>query len=360
MSAVVAEEALNMFDHPSFDKHEEVHQFHDAASGLRCLIAIHSTILGPSAGGTRMWNYASGADMLTDALRLSRGMSYKNAMAGIPFGGGKAVIWGDSRRDKSEAMFEAFGRAVESLQGRYFTAEDVGIEIEDIEIAARETRYAAGLANGASAGGDPSPLTARGIYLGIREAALRAFGTDDLSGRTIAVQGVGSVGGHVCQHLAKAGARLFVSDVDAATLTEVAKRDGATIIAPDDIYDVEADIFSPNALGAILNGSTLPRLKVKVVAGGANNQLSTPEMGRRLRDAGILYAPDYVINGGGIINVAAEILGSYSLDWVNGKIDEMVATLGRVMDEALSSGLPTSDVADAMARERLAAAAQAT
>ncbi|MGC6500343.1 MAG: Leu/Phe/Val dehydrogenase [Henriciella sp.] len=347
-----------MFDHPSFDQHEDVHQFFDAKSGLRCLIAIHSTVLGPSAGGTRMWNYASGAEMLNDALRLSRGMSYKNAMAGIPFGGGKAVIWGNSRRDKSEAMFEALGRAVESLQGRYFTAEDVGIDTADIQIAARQTRYAAGLTNGASASGDPSPLTARGVFLGLREAAMRAFGTDDLSNRTVAVQGVGSVGGYVCQHLAEAGARLIISDIDGRALEEVSARDGATIVAPDEIYDVDADIFSPNALGAIINESTLPRLKAKVIAGGANNQLSDPEMGARVRDAGILYAPDYVINGGGIINVAAEILGSYSLDWVYNKIDTMVETLGRVMDEAISSGLPTSQVADRMAQKRLAKAAE--
>lgn len=345
-----------MFDHPSFDAHEGVHFFHDAHSGLRCVIAIHSTVLGPSAGGTRMWDYASSQDMVTDALRLSQGMSYKNAMASIPHGGGKAVIWGNSKTDKSEALFLAFGRAIESLQGRYWTAEDVGIETADIETAARETRFAAGLTtSGGAASGDPSPVTALGVFRGIKAAAQRAFGTDDLSGRTVAVQGVGSVGGGVCHHLAEAGAKLKICDVDIAELERVAKATGAEVVGIDEIYDVEADIFSPNALGASINDNTLPRLGVKVIAGGANNQLSTPEMGEKVRDAGILYVPDYVINGGGIINVAAEITGTYSRAWVDEKLDALIVTLGDVLDTALSTGQPTSAVADDIARKRIAA-----
>jgi len=345
-----------MFDHPSFDAHEGVHLFHDAASGLRCIIAIHSSALGPSAGGCRMWNYASGGEMLTDALRLSQGMSYKNAMASLPHGGGKAVIWGDPHRDKSRALFLAFGRAVESLQGRYYTAEDVGIDVADIQIAGEETAFAAGLGSGAAASGDPSPVTARGVFRGIRAAAARAFGSDTLAGRTVAVQGVGSVGGHLCHHLAEAGARLIIADVDRAALEEIARATGADVVAPDAIYEAEADIFSPNALGAVINPATLPRLKAKVIAGGANNQLATPEMGEALRAAGILYAPDYVINAGGIINVAAEISGTYDPAWVDSKLTELVATLEMVMDEALSTGEPTGTVADRMAEARIAAA----
>ncbi|MEO1360623.1 MAG: Glu/Leu/Phe/Val dehydrogenase [Pseudomonadota bacterium] len=345
-----------MFDTAAFDSHEGVHFFSDPESGLRAIIAIHSTTLGPSSGGTRMWNYDNSAAMLTDALRLSQGMSYKNAMASIPHGGGKAVIWGNSKTDKSEALFRAFGRAVESLQGKYWTAEDVGIDTADIEIAAQETRYAAGLTTGAAASGDPSPVTALGVFKGIQVSALRAFGDADLNGKTVAVQGVGSVGGYTCEHLAEAGANLVITDIDQEALDDISKRTGAKIVAPHDIYDVDADIFSPNALGAILNDETLKRLNVKVIAGGANNQLSTPDMGEKVRQAGMLYAPDYVINGGGIINVAAEISGSYSRAWVDEKLDTLIDTLGKVLDESLETGRTTNDVADEMARARISAA----
>jgi len=342
-----------MFDHPSFDAHEGVHAFHDAETGLRCIIAIHSTHLGPSAGGCRMWNYETGAQMVTDALRLSQGMSYKNAMAGLELGGGKAVIWGDSHTGKSPELFRAFGRAVESLSGRYYTAEDVGIDVADIQIAGEETRYAAGLGEGEDASGDPSPTTSIGIFRGIKAAAARAFGSDELEGRTVAVQGVGSVGGLLCGHLAEAGARLVICDVDEAALSQVASATGATIVAPDDIYDQDVDVFSPNALGAVINEGTLARLKAKVIAGGANNQLVIPEMGEFLRRRGILYAPDYVINGGGIINVAAEIRGDYDRAWVDAKLDDMIATLCDVMDTALEEGVATNRVADRIARQRI-------
>jgi len=345
-----------MFDHPSFDGHEGVHAFHDAATGLKCVIAVHSTALGPAAGGCRMWNYATGEAMLTDVLRLSQGMSYKNAMAGIPLGGGKAVIWGDPRSAKSPELFRAFGRAVQSLAGRYYTAEDVGVDVSDMAFVREETRFVAGLDEGAAASGDPSPVTAKGVYLGIREVARRLFGTDDLNGRTIAVQGVGSVGGYTCDHLAAAGAKLIITDIDEDALAAVAKRTGARIVAPDEIYDTDADIFSPNALGAIINEKTLRRLKVKGVAGGANNQLVVPEMGEFLRRKGILYAPDYVINGGGIINVAAEISGTYSRDWVEATLAMLMVTLGDVLDEALLSNQPTNYVADRIARARIAGA----
>lgn len=342
-----------MFDHQSFDAHEGVHAFHDADTGLRCIIAIHSTHLGPSAGGCRMWNYGTSEQMLADALRLSQGMSYKNAMSGLELGGGKAVIWGDSHKDKTPDLFRAFGRAVESLQGQYYTAEDVGIDVADIQTAGEETRFAAGLGEGDDASGDPSPVTALGVFKGLKAVAARAFGTDDLSGRTIAVQGVGSVGGYLCGHLADAGARLVICDVDQQALKAVADATGATIVEPDAIYDQDADIFSPNALGAIINEGTLERLKVKVIAGGANNQLVIPEMGELVRRRGIFYAPDYVINGGGIINVAAEIRGGYDRAWVDAKLNTMIDTLCHVVDTALSENVPTNRVADRIARERI-------
>lgn len=345
-----------MFDHPAYDAHEGVHLFHDEISGLKAIIALHSTARGPAAGGTRMWDFANGEAMLKDVLRLSQGMSYKNAMADLPLGGGKAVIWGNAKTDKSPELFRAFGRAVESLQGRYYTAEDVGIDVADMEIVRQETAYVAGLDHGEAASGDPSPITAMGVFLGIVETAKRALGSDDLTGRTVAVQGVGSVGGYTCDHLAKAGANLIITDIDQAALKAVADRTGARIVGPDEIYDVEADIFAPCALGAVVNEQTLERFRVKAIAGGANNQLVMPEMGELLRRKGILYAPDYVINGGGIINVAAEISGNYSREWVDAKLRRLVQTLGEVLDEALSSGKPTNVVADTIARARIAAA----
>ena len=342
-----------MFDHPSFDAHEGVHLVSDEATGLKAIIAVHSTHLGPAAGGCRMWDYKTGEAMLRDVLRLSQGMSYKNAMAGLELGGGKAVIWGNAREDKSPELFRAFGRAVENLQGKYWTAEDVGLSPGDLAAAAEVTKYVAGLESGEAASGDPSPITALGVYRGILETAKRAFGSDDLNGKTVAVQGVGSVGSDVCRHLAKAGARLVITDVNQAALDQVAKETDAKIVAPDDIYDVAMDIFSPNALGATVNDDTLARISAKAISGGANNQLATPEMGEKVRQAGILYAPDYVINGGGIINVAGEISGDYSREWVDGKLDTLMGTLGDLLDRALSENTPTSVIADRIAKERI-------
>jgi leucine dehydrogenase len=342
-----------MFDKPAFAGHESVHHFFDAKTGLRAIIAIHSTVRGPAAGGCRMWNYATADDAFVDVLRLSEGMSYKNAMADLPLGGGKAVIWGNSKTDKTPDLFRALGRAIASLNGKYWSAEDVGVSVHDMAFAAEETKYVSGLSTGKAASGDPSPVTAKGVFLGLRAAALRAFGTDDLNGRTIAVQGVGHVGGYLCGHLAKAGAKLVITDVNAETLEQVTKATGAKVVAPAEIYDVDADIFSPNALGAIINPETLPRLKAKVVAGGANNQLATPDMGDRLREKGVVYAPDYVINGGGIINVAAEISGTYDPAWVDAKVQRLVQTLGEVLDQAQREGRATNRVADEIARKRI-------
>ena len=339
-----------MFDKAAFAGHESVHHFFDAKTGLRAIIAIHSTALGPAAGGCRMWNYATSDEAFVDALRLSEGMSYKNAMADLPLGGGKAVIWGNSKTEKTPELFRALGRAIATLNGKYWSAEDVGVSVHDMAHAAEETNYVAGLPGKS---GDPSPVTARGVFLGIKAAALRAFGTDDLNGRHVAVQGVGHVGAYVCGHLAKAGAQLTIADVNLEALAQVARDTGASIVGPSEIYDVAADIFSPCALGAIINPDTLPRLKVKVIAGGANNQLSTPDMGEKVKERGILYAPDYVINGGGIINVAAEIAGAYDMAWVDGKVTRLMETLGEVLDQAQREGKATNRVADAIARLRI-------
>ncbi len=340
-----------MFDKPAFAGHESVHHFFDAKTGLKAIIAIHSTSLGPAAGGCRMWNYATSDEAFVDALRLSEGMSYKNAMADLPLGGGKAVIWGNSKTDKTPELFRALGRAIETLGGRYWSAEDVGVSVHDMAYAAEITKYVAGLPGKS---GDPSPVTAKGVFLGIKASALRAFGSDDLNGKHVAVQGVGHVGAYVCEHLAKAGAKLTITDVNPEALATVSQATGAKVVTPDEIYDVAADIFSPNALGAIINPNTLPRLKAKVIAGGANNQLSTPDMGEKVLEKGILYAPDYVINGGGIINVAAEIAGAYDPAWVEAKVQRLIQTLGEVLDQAKSESRASNRVADELARKRIA------
>ncbi|WP_375287766.1 Leu/Phe/Val dehydrogenase [Sphingomonas sp.] len=339
------------WDLPNFDDHEGVHLFADPASGLRAVIAVHSTTLGPAAGGVRFWHYASSEQAVTDALRLSRGMSFKNAMAGLELGGGKGVVLaGSPGATISEAQLVAFGRAVESLGGRYVTAEDVGMSEERMKVIAGETRHVSGLpvASGA-AGGDPGPYTARGIYLGVKAAAKRALGTDDMRGVHVAIQGVGSVGGGLARLLAKDGARLTLADVDTMKAEALAAMLGAVAMPADAILGVEADIVSPNALGAILDESTIAGLKTGVVAGGANNQLATREDGRRLHERGILYAPDYVINAGGIINVGLEYLGHGDEAEVMARIARIPERLDEVWDESASTGRPASEVADAIA-----------
>lgn len=348
-----------MFDFDAYQAHESVHYFHDEDTGLKAIIAIHSTALGPAAGGCRMWNYADSESMTKDVLRLSQGMSFKSAMAGLPLGGGKAVIWGNSRTDKTPDLFRAFGRAIESLNGRYWTAEDVGLTPEDLAYAREETRYVAGLSEGKAASGDPSPVTAEGVYRGVRAAVKARFGSDELEGRTVAVQGVGHVGSSVVRMLSEAGARVRIADIAEDHVSKLAEETGAEISSVNDILFEEVDVLSPCALGGILNPDTLPKLKCKIVAGAANNQLSTPEMGDELAKRGILYAPDYVINGGGIINVAAEISGSYRPEWVAEKLDTLMETLRDIFQRADSLGRATNRVADDIATERIQAAKRA-
>lgn len=354
---------MSVFDSPAFENHEGVHAIFDEKTGLKTIIAVHSTARGPAAGGCRMWPYASGEAALTDALKLSRAMSFKNAMADIPLGGGKSVIIGDSRTDKTPALFEAFGRAVDSLGGQYWTAEDVGVSVADMVHVRQQTRYVAGLEGHAAASGDPSPVTAEGVFRGVRLCVERAYGRD-LKGVTVAIQGVGHVGAWLAQKLAAAGAELIITDVNEAALAQVAARTGATIVPPAAIFDVDAEVFAPCALGGAVNAETLSRLKGRVVAGGANNQLASPEIGRLLFERGMLYAPDYVINGGGIINVAAEIAAieagaAFDPAWVETKLTRLTATLAEVLDRSIAENRPTHEVADEMARARIAGAVAA-
>jgi leucine dehydrogenase len=352
---------MTLFDSPAFEGHEGVHSFFDEKTGLKTIIAVHSTARGPAAGGCRMWPYASADLALDDALRLSRAMSYKNAMADLELGGGKAVIIGDSRTMKTPALFEAFGRAVETLGGSYWTAEDVGVSPADLMNARKQTRFVAGLEGHAAASGDPSPVTAEGVFRGVRLAVRRALNRD-LDGVTVAIQGVGHVGAYLAEKLHAAGAKLIMTDVNETALAEIASRTDAKIVAPGAIFDAEADVFAPCALGGAINASTLPRLKAKVIAGGANNQLADPEIGREVFERGMLYAPDYVINGGGIINVAGEIRaleqsGAFDAAWVAAKLDRLTATLEEVLDRAVTEARPTHEVANEMAKARIAQAA---
>ena len=336
---------------PDFDEHEGVHLFTDPASGLRAIIAVHSTALGPAAGGARFWHYADSDAAITDALRLSRGMSYKNAMAGLALGGGKGVILADTPGATITAeQLQAFGRAVESLGGRYVTAEDVGMSEARMKIIASETRYVSGLpvASGA-AGGDPGPYTAHGVYLGVKAAARRGLGASDMKGVHVAVQGVGSVGGGLARLLARDGARLTLADVDTRRADALAAELGVQTVAPDAILATQADIVSPNALGAILTESSISALRTKVVAGGANNQLATRTDYDRLHEHGILYAPDYVINAGGIINVGLEYLGQGDENEVMARIARIPERLEAVWEESDRTGTSAAEVADRQA-----------
>ncbi|MGI4880684.1 MAG: Leu/Phe/Val dehydrogenase [Janthinobacterium lividum] len=341
-----------LFDAPDFDAHEGVHFFDDPASGLKAIIAVHSTHRGPAAGGCRWWTYVDDEAALTDALRLSRGMSYKNAMAGLAVGGGKGVILKSGHGPKSEALLEAFGAAIESLGGKYVTAEDVGMSDADMTVIARRTRFVSGLpVSGGAAGGNPGPSTAQGIFVGIRAAVAHKLGKSDFAGVHVAIQGLGSVGGGVAERLAAAGAKLTVADIDEARAARMAASLGATHVAVDEITRVSADVFSPNALGAVLDEATIAELDVAIVAGAANNQLATPADGARVKARDILYAPDYVINAGGIINVVAEYLGDGDADAVAARIAEIEPRLAAIFAEADASGRTTDAVADAMARK---------
>jgi leucine dehydrogenase len=341
---------MPLFDHREFDAHERVVFGHDPASGLKAIIAIHDTTRGPALGGCRMWPYASDDEALTDALRLARGMTYKSALADLPFGGGKSVIIGDPRTQKSEALFLAMGRFVDSQGGRYVVAEDVGISVGDVEIMARATRHVAGTRAGG--GGDPSPATAYGVYMGIRAAVAHKLGRDSLDGVHVAVQGLGNVGTHLCRRLAEAGARLTVSDIHASAVDYARAEFSAAVAEPGDIVDLPADVFAPCALGAVIDDRTIPRLKARIVAGSANNQLAEPRHGAALALRGVLYAPDYVINAGGVIYISHEGPG-FNEAQAFAHVARIHDTLAEIFQASERQGIPTSEAADRLARTRL-------
>ena len=342
---------------PDYDDHELVEVVRDRKSGLTAIIALHSTHLGPGAGGTRFWHYPDPKDGLRDALRLSRGMSYKNAMAGLPMGGGKAVILAGEDKAKTPELLAAFGDAVEALGGRYVTAEDVGISEADMVAVSERTDYVSGLpVEEGAAGGDPGPFTAMGIYHGIRAAVQHKLGKDSLQGVRVAVQGTGSVGGGVARLLAKDGARLTVADVDAERAKTLAKEVDGEAVSPDAIMGIACDVFSPNALGAILDEEGIARLDCSIVAGGANNQLARTHHGKLLAERGILYAPDYVINAGGIISVTLEYLcrrdgTPCDINEVRKRIAQIPGRLEQIWRQSDETGVSSDVVADRMAQE---------
>jgi len=340
---------MKLFDRIAEMGHEQLVICSDPSAGYRGIIAIHSTILGPALGGTRFWSYASDEEAIIDALRLARGMTYKNAVAGLNLGGGKSVIIGDNKTRSREMIFRAHGRFVESLGGRYVTAEDVGTSPSDMDYVFMETQYVAGLAGRS---GDPSPVTAHGVFRAVQAAAGHKFGSDDIEGRTVTLQGCGNVGYYLAKELSAAGAKLIVTDIDPEKVKIVVEETKAIPVAPDAIYSQKADIFAPCALGGVINDKTIPQLKVQVVAGGANNQLLEERHGDILEEKGILYTPDYVANSGGVINVYSELAGWDSERSLR-KADEIYHTVLGVFDIARQEGIPTYRAADRLAERRL-------
>ena len=324
----------------------------DKNSGLKAIICIHDTTLGPALGGTRMWNYETEEEAIEDAIRLGRGMTYKNAAAGLNLGGGKTVIIGDPLKDKNEEMFRAFGRFIQGLNGRYITAEDVGTTVADMDLIHEETDFVTGISPAFGSSGNPSPVTAYGIYIGMKAAALEAFGDDSLEGKTITVQGVGNVAYTLCKHLHEEGAKLIVSDINEEAVQRAVNDFGATAVAPNEIYLQEADIFAPCAMGAIINDDTIPQLKVKVVAGSANNQLKEERHGDELEARGIVYAPDFVINSGGVINVADELYG-YNNERAMKRVETIYDSITRIFEISKRDGIPSYIAAERMAEERI-------
>jgi leucine dehydrogenase len=324
----------------------------DQESGLKAIIAIHDTTLGPALGGTRMWTYDSEEAAIEDALRLARGMTYKNAAAGLNLGGGKTVIIGNPQTDKSEALFRAFGRYIQGLNGRYITAEDVGTTVADMDIIHEETDYVTGISPAFGSSGNPSPVTAYGVYCGMKAAAKAAFGTDLLEGKVIAVQGVGNVAYNLCRYLHEEKANLIVTDINIEAVKKAVSEFGAKAVEPNEIYGVDCDIFSPCALGAVINDETIPKLKAKVIAGAANNQLKDTKHGELIHEMGIMYAPDYVINAGGVINVADELYG-YNRERAMKKVEQIYDNVQKVFEIAKRDSIPTYLAADRMAEERI-------
>jgi leucine dehydrogenase len=342
---------MSVFDNGEYDNHEQVLFCRDEDAGLFAIIAIHDTTLGPAAGGCRMWPYTSIEDAVKDVLRLSQAMSYKNALADLPLGGGKSVIIGDPNKDKNEKLLIAFARFVQRLGGQYYTAEDVGIGINDVEVLSTASDYVFGLVTT----GDPSPFTARGCFEGIRAAVKNKLGRDHLKNLKVAVQGVGNVGRYVCKYLHEAGAELIVADVKAESATYAVENFEAKAVAPHKVYAQDVDIFSPCAMGGILNDDTIPQLKASIVAGAANNQLAEARHGRLIHNRGILYAPDYVINAGGMLNASGDIFGKYDVNQVMGHVKGLYDATFRIFEVAEQENRPPNEVADDLARQKIEA-----
>jgi len=340
---------MDIFERMGKHEHEQLMLWSEPEFGYRGIIAIHDTTLGPALGGTRFMNYDSDADAIVDALRLSRGMSYKAAVAGLNLGGGKSVIIGDNKTRNREMVFRAHGRAVESLGGRYITAEDVGTSPDDMEFVLMETDHVTGIMGRS---GDPSPVTAWGVFMGIRAAAAHRWGSDDLNGKRVAVQGLGHVGYYLCQYLSEAGAELIVTDIDEERIQLVVDDFGATRVGVDDIYTVEAEIYAPCALGAVINDDTLPGFHFEIICGAANNQLARTHHGPAVDEKGILYGPDYVVNAGGLINVYGE-LNDWSPERGKRKAEEIFSTCLEIFELAEQENIPTAQAADRIAIQRI-------
>jgi len=340
---------MNIFDYLEEFDYEQLVFCQDRETGLKAIIGIHDTTLGPALGGTRIWDYESEEEAIIDVLRLARGMTYKNAAAGLNIGGGKAVIIGDPEKIKSEQLFRAFGRFVEGLSGRYITAEDMNAGTQDMAYINDETDHVVGL-EGKS--GNPSPVTAYGVFRGILAAVDEVYGSQDLNGKVVAVQGLGAVGYTVCKHLHEAGAKLYVTDIRKDSIEKAVKDFGATAVEPDDIYSVDCDIFTPCAMGAIINDFTIDKLKCKIVAGSANNQLAEEKHGDMLEEKGIVYVPDYVINSGGVINVYEEMKG-YNAERAMARAAGVYDSVKRIFEISKSENIPIYKAADKMAEERI-------
>lgn len=344
----------NVFEVLSTMMHEQVVFCNDPETGLKAIIAIHSTVLGPSLGGTRMWMYKSEAEALNDVLRLSRGMTYKASISGLNLGGGKTVIIGDSKKDKSEALFRKFGRFVNKLGGKYITAEDVGTSTKDMEYVAMETKYVTGLPESMGGGGDPSPVTAYGVYMGMKASAQFAWGADSLAGKKILVQGVGHVGENLVKHLTNEKATVYISDINEEQLKRVSSEYKAQVIAPEKIFDLDIDVYAPCALGATLNSENISKLKCSIVAGAANNQLADEKIhGPMLVDRGIIYAPDFLINAGGLINVYSEMSGGYNRDRAMTQTEHIYDVTLEIHHLAREEKIPTQQAATRIAEKRI-------
>ncbi len=344
---------MEIFENIEMHDHEQVVFCSNKESGLKAIIAIHDTKLGPALGGTRMWNYSNVEAALKDVLRLSRAMTYKSAVAGLNFGGGKAVIIGDSASKKNELLFRTFGKFVDGLSGRFITAEDVGTSVKDMEYVRMETKYVTGISKALGGSGDPAPVTSYSVYVGMKACAHEKWGSDSLRGRKIAIQGAGQVSRFLCEHLYSEGAELFITDLLDEKIKRVLETVKAHVVKPEEIYEINCDIFSPNALGGILNDETIPKIKAEIIAGGANNQLEDEDKhGRDIYEKGIIYAPDYVINAGGLINVANEIEG-YRQDRAMKQAESIYEIVKKVLNTSKELSIPTNEASQKIAEERL-------